>query len=250
MTEVATEINPFKLFAPQPQAAFEDNACEVSSNDACEVSSNASTACEIAEPQAAPKTSEYKLYTPQPQAAPESNAFKLFAPQPQPRGLKPGPMDYCRPCPVKQDTTKALTVSFKFDALMGFPGTKTISSQRSKVTFTNAPPWGDDDHMFFRLVLTSGEKDGVACHQLQMHMEGRCAAGYYQIALYSQDERWDFHVPAKAYIRSVADTDVCVPKNHALWSEVAFEDVEVKCILRMKPNDHDDSPLVNLCGCC
>ena len=95
----------------QPQAAFEDNACEVSSNDACEVSSNASTACEIAEPQAAPKASEYKLYTPQPQAAPESNAFKLFAPQPQPRGLKPGPMDYCRPCPVKQDTTKVRSVA-------------------------------------------------------------------------------------------------------------------------------------------
>ena len=37
----------------------------------------------------------------------------------------------------------------------------------------------------------------MACHQLQMHMEGRCAAGYYQIALYSQDERWDFHVPTE-----------------------------------------------------
>jgi len=84
------------------------------------------------------------------------NAFKLFAPQP--RGLMP--VDYCRPCPVKKDTTQALTVNFNFTALMGFPSSKTISSERAKVTFLNAPPWGGDDEMVFRLVLKPGVQDG------------------------------------------------------------------------------------------
>jgi hypothetical protein len=238
MTEVCAEISPFKLFS-QPQVADDDASTDVSTDG--------STDTNVSAPQ--PEANPFKLFS-QPQVAPDAtpNAFKLFAPQP--RGLKPGPMDYCKPCPVKKDTTQALTVNFKFNALMGFPGTKTISSQRSKVTFLNAPPWGDDDHMVFRLVLAPGLQDGAPCHQLQIHMEGRCTGGYYQIALYSQDAQWDFHVPAKAYIRSIADTDVCVPANHDFWSAVAFEDVEVQCVLRMKPNDHEDSPLVNLCGCC
>ena len=38
-----------------------------------------------------------------------------------------------RAAEAQRRCVQALTVNFKFNALMGFPGTKTISSQRSKV---------------------------------------------------------------------------------------------------------------------
>jgi hypothetical protein len=141
--------------------------------------------------------------------------------------------------------TQTAELAFAFPAVFRL-GRGALTSSLQKATYLAAPPWCEDDEQSFRLVLKPSQHEGVESYRIELHMEGRCNKGFYQMAFQSVDDKFAFHVPAMAYIRSVAETNSFVPQ-----SAVPFgEDFVLRVAVRMKPNDSVDGPLVNLCGCC
>lgn len=141
------------------------------------------------------------------------------------------------------DTTQSTRVEFIFPATYGVLGNTRLRSAAQKVTFQSAPPWGEDDEQTLAVSLhPAGDQ-----HRLHLHLGGRCATGYYQMSFASLDDTIEFHVPAKAYIRTVVETDVYLAREQVLAIEASLT---LPLLVRMKPNDSPDGPLVNLCGCC
>jgi len=61
---------------------------------------------------------------------------------------------------------------------------------------------------------------------------------------------FQLHIPVDDHRRKNVETEVLFHRHHAFWTMLRAEEPSLRCLVRMKPLNSSDGPLVNMCGCC